>query len=166
MFLIHVFLYCYFCSRFFDNEIEINLKCADYHVRDIKVQRRIFDRKQKIILMNTDLSYLKDKSLETELDKHVIKVADNVYKCYLCHKTFEQSVYVKKHIKNKHKELCSDEEQNIYNFNLFVDKIDINLRNYFNGIDNNYLPSFCVYEEEGYAVKYDLERAFSGHIKI
>ncbi|ELQ74805.1 C2H2 Zn-finger protein, partial [Trachipleistophora hominis] len=165
-FLRHVFLYCYYCARVFDTEIEMIRKCGDYHVRDGRVQRRVFDRKQKIITMERNFNYLKTDSPETELEKYVVRLADGVFRCDLCHKTFEQLVYVKKHIKNKHEELYSDVEQEIERFNCFLDMIDINLLNYFDGIDNNYLPTFCVYEEEGNAVKYDLKRLFSGDIKI
>lgn len=165
-FLRHVFLYCYYCARHFETEIEMIRKCGDYHVRDGRVQRRVFDRKQKIITMERDFGYLKTDSPETELEKYIIKMTDSVFRCDLCHKTFEQLVYVKKHIRNKHEKLYSDIEQGIVRFNNFLDRIDINLLNYFDGIDNNYLPTFCVHEEEGNAVKYDLKRLFSGDIKI
>lgn len=164
-FLRVVFNYCYYCTRQYESEIEMFYDCGDYHVRDIKVQPTIFDRKQKILTLDRDFSFLLEQTLEKELEAYIIRTSETIFTCGNCEKNFESSEYVLQHFKTRHEGFCDDMQKNLDFFKKFIRQIDMNLLVHFDGNENNFLPSFAVHENEGQAIKYDLPLVYSGEFK-
>lgn len=119
-----VFSFCYYCSLCCDNDIELQRRCLDNHLRttprsslnrpgeawadalDAKVERKLMPDD------DPDLELLGGKDLPKAIDEAVVdlieEIGDTKFRCKSCSKLFKAIEFVKKHVKTKHPETFSD----------------------------------------------------------
>lgn len=162
-FLRVVFNYCYYCTKLYQSDLEMFFDCGDFHLRDNKVQSTIFDRKQAILTSEHNFEYLKRYSVDTELERYIMRKSENMFSCEYCGAAFDQYEKVVEHLKTSHQDFCNQRQEFLNNLNKFANLIDLNLLMFIDGIDNQFLPFFAVHEHEAStAAKYDLPIVHSG----
>ncbi|KAF7684649.1 Zinc finger C2H2 protein [Astathelohania contejeani] len=157
-----VFYYCYFCTRQFDSYEEMIQCCGTDHITVGTGSRGNFNRKLSLITRQAEYAFLKIRTLENELDKHIIILEEGIHRCDICSKSFENSNFVRNHIQKKHKEIFEKARSYVNNYNLFIERMDF----YF----LFYVEGSCVdvieYKEKINKISYDFIKVFSGDVKI
>lgn len=123
LYLRQVHHYCYYCHTAYDDYDTLFNTCGLTHPRDAQDINEIEEtnyfkaiddtynnimehgipvsEKQQLFDKYVDMNKL-DTALQTFYDEAIIRKGEGKYKCNICSKLFKDTVFVKKHIGNKH----------------------------------------------------------------
>lgn len=170
-----VFNFCVFCVKEFENEIELNLKCGDYHIlcsmnneNKITTETEIICDERKKFERKVELSFQKNLfgnaiELESECSIYSKIMEDNLLKCVLCGEILNNNTL--EHLQEFHYNEFDEIKNFVNDFETFVGKIGFFEIQMFNGTNRDSLPDF-INENELKGIKYDFNGVFSGEIKL
>lgn len=148
------------------NNLKINYEVCQKIVN----LRKIFNRKNEIICMNKNFEALKPKPAEEQFFTGKHKKINNSFSCNFCEKQFETEETIKKHLHKKHNDEYEEIKNEVANYELFLENIDTKLLCNLEGLEDWTVPAFLNYTQQEVEYKnetiYDMERIFSGEIKL
>lgn len=169
LFLRYVFNHCYYCVKQFDSVIQMVKECGTYHIRaDSNSQRRLFDRKNHILINNQKFNFL--ENIEAGFFyKYTAK--NNGFACDLCNKEFNDIEFIEGHYKKKHfDELINYDDVVLKNKRWleFCSNIDTMVIMSVTGIGDWYIPGYVMKLDVNYTIGnntvYDIGHIYSGEI--